>query len=100
MQVSKLLGFGFLALLCGLLLVFAPISAGEHPWDGQQAGTGSDSTSAVNDQKPGDTVPSDNDDIIDELFTGTHFYQWVIVIENTIAASGKDTQLPASGSVN
>lgn len=72
MKVSKLLGFLILAILVGLCLSLAPVSAGEHPWNDDQV---ADTTEVItNDDNQDDDPPPPDNPGIGDLYMGTPLF--------------------------
>jgi hypothetical protein len=103
MQVSKNI-FWILALLAALSFAFAPITAGDHPWNEDESGSGAGDNGEpdngdVSPDDPGVILP----DNLDELF-GSSLFWWDIVTgpltSETIATETVTESAPSAGNPN
>jgi hypothetical protein len=89
MQVSKNI-FWILALLATLSFSFAPITAGDHPWNEDESGSGAGDSGEPDN---GDVTPDDPSiilpDNLDDLF-GSSLFWWDLI-------TGPLTSEPATG---
>ena len=97
MQVSRLPVFILLIILCGFIMVFSPVIAGEHPWD-EDRNDGGGTQSDTNSTAPGDPG-TDKPDGGGGLY-GTIVYWWQFVFDQPYVDGGKSSGNMPSEKVN
>ena len=101
MQVSKLIGFLFLAMLVGVCFSLAPVSAGEHPWNDDQLVDTTFVTAQSADQNdepedpedPGDPGDADTPTPTNDLL-GNPLFFLKLIVDGPMITTGEDNSTP------
>ena len=99
MTVSRLLGYSLLVILLGIVLGLAPVSAGEHPWDGNNNNP-NDSTTITNggsDDDPQTPTDPSNPDVDEPLFGNPLLLWWQLAVQYPATGNNASVQAVTKG---